>query len=93
LSEIAPGPLVGVGRVCQIVRKFLFEGSCDISTIDTDLEMIDVARNKIGVKNTWGDGFPATAESSSGPNRPQLCISVICNRNGGLFPLAEHEDA
>jgi glutathione-regulated potassium-efflux system protein KefB len=47
--------VIGFGRIGQIASQFLLTHGCDISIIDSDVEMIDAAR-EYGFKVYYGDG-------------------------------------
>jgi len=67
--------IIGFGRVGQIASQFLLERGYHISIIDTDVEMIDAARN-FDFKVYYGDGTRLDILRAAGAG--QACVVLIC---------------
>lgn len=67
--------VIGFGRMGQIASQFLLERGYDISIIDTDVEMIDTARN-FDFKVYYGDGTRLDILHAAGAARAR--VALIC---------------
>jgi glutathione-regulated potassium-efflux system protein KefB len=88
--------VIGFGRVGQIVSQFLLERGYDISIIDTDVEMIDAARD-FGFKVYYGDGTRLDILHAAGAGRARVVLVCVDKPEDGTritellkaeFPLA-----
>ena len=66
--------VIGFGRIGQIASQFLLVRGYDISIIDSDVEMIDAAR-EYNFKVHYGDGTPTTADSTT-PGSSSIRASI-----------------
>jgi glutathione-regulated potassium-efflux system protein KefB len=67
--------IIGFGRVGQIASQFLFARGYEISIIDTDVEMIDVARG-LGYEVYYGDGTRLDILRAAGAE--QARVALVC---------------
>ena len=67
--------VIGFGRVGQIASQFLFARGYDISIIDTDVEMIDTAR-EYDFRVLYGDGTRLDILHAAGAGRAR--VVMIC---------------
>jgi len=88
--------LIGFGRFGQIVSQLLLLDGHEVTTIDTDLEMIEAAE-RFGFKVYFGDGTRLDVLRAAGAGRARLlCICVdkretathIAEITRAAFPLA-----
>jgi glutathione-regulated potassium-efflux system protein KefB len=78
-SELTAGVLViGFGRVGQIASQFLLARRHSISIIDTDTEMIDVAR-EFGFRVYYGDGTRLDILHAAGIHRARAVLICVDN--------------
>ena len=68
--------IIGFGRVGQIASQFLLARACEISIIDTDVEMIDVAR-EYGFKVYYGDGTRLDILHAAGAGRARVVLVCV----------------
>lgn len=68
--------IVGFGRVGQIASQFLLARRYSISIIDTDTEMIDVAR-EFGFRVYYGDGTRLDILHAAGAHRARAVLICI----------------
>lgn len=67
--------VIGFGRVGQIASQFLFARGYEVSIIDTDVEMIDVARD-FDFNVYYGDGTRLDILHAAGASRAQ--VALVC---------------
>lgn len=67
--------IIGFGRVGQIASQFLLARGFEVSIIDTDVEMIDVAR-EIGFEVYYGDGTRLDILRAAGVE--QTHVVLVC---------------
>ncbi|MCP5472360.1 MAG: monovalent cation:proton antiporter-2 (CPA2) family protein [Steroidobacteraceae bacterium] len=67
--------VIGFGRVGQIASQFLLARGYDLSIIDTDVEMIDAARD-LGVHVNYGDGTRLDILRAAGA--AQARVVLVC---------------
>jgi len=88
--------IIGFGRVGQIASQFLLARGCEISIIDTDVEVIDAAR-AYDFKVYYGDGTRLDILHAAGAGRAQAVLVCVDNAEQGTritellkaeFPLA-----
>ncbi len=80
-GETGAALIIGFGRVGQIASQFLLERGFDISIIDTDVEMIDVAR-EFDFKVYYGDGTRLDILRASGASQADVALVCIDNADG-----------
>jgi glutathione-regulated potassium-efflux system protein KefB len=68
--------VIGFGRVGQIASQFLLTRGCDISIIDTDVEMIDTART-FNFKVYYGDGTRLDILHAAGAGRARVVLVCV----------------
>ncbi|MBL8526366.1 MAG: cation:proton antiporter, partial [Burkholderiales bacterium] len=68
--------IIGFGRVGQIASQFLLARGCEISIIDTDVEMIDVAR-EYGFKVHYGDGTRLDILHAAGAGQARVVLVCV----------------
>lgn len=68
--------IIGFGRVGQIASQFLLARACEISIIDTDVEMIDVAR-EYGFKVHYGDGTRLDILHAAGAGQARVVLVCV----------------
>jgi glutathione-regulated potassium-efflux system protein KefB len=68
--------VIGFGRVGQIASQFLLARSCAISIIDTDVEMIDVAR-ELEFDVYYGDGTRLDILHAAGAGRARVVLVCV----------------
>ena len=68
--------VVGFGRVGQIASQFLFARGYEVSIIDTDVEMIDVAR-EFDFNVYYGDGTRLDILHAAGAGRAQVVLVCV----------------
>jgi len=68
--------VIGFGRVGQITSQFLLERGYEISIIDTDVEMIDVARS-FDFKVYYGDGTRLDILHAAGAGRARVVLVCV----------------
>jgi glutathione-regulated potassium-efflux system protein KefB len=75
-ADLRPTALIiGFGRVGQIASQFLLARGHDVSIIDTDVEMIDVAR-QFDFKVYYGDGTRLDILHAAGA--PEAGVVLVC---------------
>ncbi len=74
--------IVGFGRVGQVVSQFLLARGYDISIIDTDVEMIDAARD-FDFKVYYGDGTRLDILHAAGAGRARVVIVCVDKSEDG----------
>jgi glutathione-regulated potassium-efflux system protein KefB len=74
--------IIGFGRVGQIVSQFLFARGHDISIIDTDVEMIDVAR-ELEFEVYYGDGTRLDILHAAGAARARVVLVCVDKAEDG----------
>ncbi|MCC7183837.1 MAG: cation:proton antiporter [Rhodocyclaceae bacterium] len=74
--------VIGFGRVGQIVAQFLLARGRDISIIDTDVEMIDIAREH-DFKVYYGDGTRLDVLHAAGAASARLVIVCVDGPEAG----------
>jgi glutathione-regulated potassium-efflux system protein KefB len=67
--------VVGFGRVGQIATQFLFARGYEISIIDTDVEMVEVAR-QLGFEVYYGDGTRLDILHAAGAAEAR--VAMVC---------------
>lgn len=70
--------IIGFGRVGQIVSQFLLARDHSISIIDTDVEMIDAAR-EFDFKVYYGDGTRLDILHAAGAGRARVVLVCVDN--------------
>jgi len=70
--------VIGFGRVGQIASQFLFARGYEISIIDTDVEMIDVARS-LDFKVYYGDGTRLDILRAAGAGQARVVLVCVDN--------------
>jgi glutathione-regulated potassium-efflux system protein KefB len=70
--------IIGFGRVGQIASQFLFARDYEISIIDTDVEMIDAARD-FGFKVYYGDGTRLDILRAAGAEQARVVLVCVDN--------------
>ena len=68
--------VIGFGRVGQIASQFLFVRGYDISIIDSDVEMIDAAR-EYGFKVYYGDGTRLDILHAAGAGHARVVLMCV----------------
>jgi glutathione-regulated potassium-efflux system protein KefB len=68
--------VIGFGRVGQIASQFLLARGYDISIIDTDVEMVEVARER-GFDVYYGDGTRLDILHAAGAGRAQVVLVCV----------------
>lgn len=68
--------IIGFGRVGQVVSQFLLERGYEISIIDTDVEMIDTAR-EFEFKVYYGDGTRLDILHAAGAGRARAVLVCV----------------
>ncbi len=68
--------IIGFGRVGQIASQFLLARGFEVSIIDTDVEMIDVARD-IGFEVYFGDGTRLDILRAAGVEQARLVLVCV----------------
>lgn len=71
--------VIGFGRVGQIASQFLFARGYDVSIIDTDVEILDVAR-EFEFDVYYGDGTRLDILHAAGASRAQ--VALVCVDHG-----------
>ena len=76
--------VVGFGRVGQIASQFLFARGYEVSIIDMDTEVIDIARS-LGFDVYYGDGTRLDILHAAGAGRARVVVVCVdkareCNR-------------
>ena len=79
--------VVGFGRMGQIASQFLFARGYDVSIIDTDVEMIDVARD-FDFQVYYGDGTRLDILHAAGVERAQVVL-VCVDRPADITHITE----
>lgn len=79
--------VVGFGRVGQIASQFLFARGYEVSIIDTDVEMIDVAR-EFDFNVYYGDGTRLDILQAAGAGRAQVVL-VCVDRSADVTRIVE----
>lgn len=74
--------VIGFGRVGQIASQFLLARGCEISIIDTDVEMIDAARD-YGFKVYYGDGTRLDILHAAGAGRARVVLVCVDRSEDG----------
>jgi glutathione-regulated potassium-efflux system protein KefB len=70
--------VIGFGRVGQIASQFLFARGHEVSIIDTDVEMIETAR-QFGFKVYYGDGSRLDILHAAGAEHARALVVCIDN--------------
>ncbi len=70
--------VIGFGRVGQIASQFLFARGHDVSIIDTDVEMIEAARD-FGFKVYYGDGARLDILHAAGAEHVKAVVVCVDN--------------
>jgi len=68
--------VIGFGRIGQIASQFLLTRACDISIIDSDVEMIDAAR-EYGFKVYYGDGARLDILHAAGAGAARVVLVCV----------------
>jgi glutathione-regulated potassium-efflux system protein KefB len=68
--------VIGYGRVGQIASQFLVARGYEVSTIDTDVEMIDAAR-EFNFKVYYGDGTRLDILHAAGAGRARVVLVCV----------------
>lgn len=74
--------IIGFGRVGQVVSQFLLARGYDISIIDTDVEMIDAAR-QFEFKVYYGDGTRLDILRAAGVERARVVLVCVDRAEDG----------
>jgi glutathione-regulated potassium-efflux system protein KefB len=74
--------IIGFGRFGQIAGQFLLARNHDISIIDTDIEMIDAAR-QFDFKVYYGDGTRLEILEAAGAGRAAIILVCVDNVEAG----------
>lgn len=74
--------VIGFGRMGQIACQFLFARGYDVSIIDTDVEMIDAARN-LGFEVYYGDGTRLDILHAAGAGRARVVLVCVDSAGSG----------
>lgn len=74
--------VIGFGRVGQIASQFLLARGYDISIIDTDVEMIDAAR-EFDFKVYYGDGTRLDMLRAAGAAQARVVLVCVDNSEDG----------
>lgn len=91
-EEVASALVVGYGRFGQTVAQTLMAGGISVTLIDTDVVMIDTAR-EFGAKVYFGDGTRLDMLRQAGAGEAELilfCIDKDQVTAGLLHAVAEH---
>jgi glutathione-regulated potassium-efflux system protein KefB len=68
--------IIGFGRVGQVASQFLFARGYDVSIIDLDVEMIDIARS-LGFDVYYGDGTRLDILRAAGVERARVLLICV----------------
>lgn len=74
--------VIGFGRVGQIASQFLFARGYDITIIDTDVEMIDTAR-EFDFRVLYGDGTRLDILHAAGAGRARVVMICVDKAEDG----------
>lgn len=74
--------IIGFGRVGQVVSQFLLERGYEISIIDTDVEMIDAARD-FDYKVYYGDGTRLDILRAAGVEKARVVLVCVDRAEDG----------